>query len=157
MHHNYVVVKQTKSLGLAILLTLVFGPIGLFYASVVGGLVMCFTPIIVVVIGLISADSSTFLSGFFLFIVFYALFWWLICIIWAAIAVSSYNSKIMKEAYQFQSNYSDVKVLNETYDNHYNSPHQKGKLVIQSRPNPEDWLKENPGKGLNDYYNRYGA
>ena len=50
---SYIVVKQTKSIGIAILLTLLFGPLGLFYASVTAGLIMTFTPVLFYILFLI--------------------------------------------------------------------------------------------------------
>ena len=47
---NYVVTKPQKSVGLGILLALILGPIGLFYSSVLGGLVMTFAPVILLVV-----------------------------------------------------------------------------------------------------------
>ncbi|RUA05143.1 MAG: hypothetical protein DSY43_05255 [Gammaproteobacteria bacterium] len=70
----------TKSLIVAILLAVFFGPIGLFYASVVGALVML---VITAIIGFVT-------FGFGLFIPY------IICIIWAIIAVNNYNKKIIE-------------------------------------------------------------
>jgi hypothetical protein len=72
----------TKSLVLAILLALFLGPIGLFYASVIGALIML---VITAIIGFIT-------FGFGLFIPY------IICIIWAIIAVNSYNKRIIELA-----------------------------------------------------------
>jgi hypothetical protein len=41
----FFVTKSPKSIGIAILLTILFGPIGLFYASVSGALIMILVPI----------------------------------------------------------------------------------------------------------------
>ncbi|CAC9459094.1 hypothetical protein [uncultured Gammaproteobacteria bacterium] len=68
----------TKSFIVAILLAIFLGPIGLFYATVVGALVML---VITVIIGFVT-------FGFGLFIPY------VICIIWAIIAVNSYNKDI---------------------------------------------------------------
>ncbi|BAS67205.1 hypothetical protein [Bathymodiolus septemdierum thioautotrophic gill symbiont] len=70
----------TKSLIVAILLAVFFGPIGLFYASVVGALVML---VITAIIGFVT-------FGFGLFVPY------IICIIWAIIAVNNYNKKIIE-------------------------------------------------------------
>ncbi|SMN13672.1 hypothetical protein BHECKSOX2_795 [Bathymodiolus heckerae thiotrophic gill symbiont] len=72
----------TKSLIVAILLVIFLGPIGLFYASVIGALIML---VMTAIIGF-----ATF--GFGLFIPY------IICIIWAIIAVNSYNKKIIEIA-----------------------------------------------------------
>ncbi len=72
----------TKSLVVAILLAIFLGPIGLFYASVIGALIML----------VITAIVSFITLGFGLFIPY------IICIIWAIIAVNSYNKKIIELA-----------------------------------------------------------
>jgi hypothetical protein len=68
----------TKSLVVAILLSVFLGPIGLFYTSVVGAIIML---IITAIIGFLT-------FGFGLFIPY------IICIIWAIIAVNSHNKNI---------------------------------------------------------------
>lgn len=78
-----VVVTSQKSLVASILLTLFFGPLGLFYSSVTGGVVMLILSIIV----------SIFTLGFGLLITFP------ICIIWGVIATNQYNSKINNSKY----------------------------------------------------------
>lgn len=42
--------RNGKSLGLAFLLTLVFGPVGLFYSSIVGGIFMVTIAIIIALV-----------------------------------------------------------------------------------------------------------
>jgi len=73
-----IVVASKKSMGVALILTILFGPLGLLYASVPGGIILI---ILTLVIALI-----TFGIG--------ALVGWLASIIWAAIAVSSHNRKV---------------------------------------------------------------
>ena len=72
-----VVVNSSKSTGVAFLLSFFFGPLGLLYASIVGGIVMFFVTAIL----------------FFLIPVVGAILGWIICIIWAMIAVQATNSK----------------------------------------------------------------
>ncbi len=74
-----VVVTPTKSMGLAILLTVLFGPIGMFYSTIWGAIIM--VPISAVVI------FFTFGIG--------VLVTWPICIIWTAVATSSHNKKLL--------------------------------------------------------------
>lgn len=76
------VVLTTKSPGIAILLTILFGPIGMFYSTIGGAIVMLLVSLIVGVVTL----------GFGLLIT------WPICILWAALAASSYNRKIMNQS-----------------------------------------------------------
>lgn len=72
----------TKSFIVAILLTIFLGPIGLFYASVIGALIML----------VVTAVISFITFGFGLFIPY------IVCIIWAVIAINSYNKRIIELA-----------------------------------------------------------
>ncbi len=74
-----VVVGKSKSVGLAFVLTFLFGPLGLFYSSVVGGVVML---IITVIIGIISFGFLAFLT-------------WIPCIIWGVVAANNANKKML--------------------------------------------------------------
>lgn len=67
--------QAVKSTGTAVVLTILFGPLGLFYASIVGGLIL--TAITVVTLGL----------GIFLT--------WPLSIIWAIVAVNNHNQALM--------------------------------------------------------------
>ena len=71
-----VVMGNKKSAGLAFLLAFLFGPLGLLYASVVGGLVMICVGIII----------------FFLTAGLGEIFVWIVCIIWAIVAVNNENN-----------------------------------------------------------------
>lgn len=79
---NIVYVGKQKSVGTAFLLAFLFGPLGLLYASVIGGVVMF-------VVGIIL---------FFLIPIVGGIFAWVGCIIWAVIAAQKANkpSNIMK-------------------------------------------------------------
>lgn len=96
----YFVTKSPKSVGIAILLTFLFGPIGLFYATVTGGLIMTFTPIVLFVLAIVGLfqDNSLLLGWSLGLLIIFALTFWLINIIWAVISVSSYNAEIEEEA-----------------------------------------------------------
>jgi hypothetical protein len=72
------IIMMPKSVGTAIVLAFFFGPLGMLYSTVVGGLVMLLVNIVIVLPTL----------GFGLLIT------WPICIIWAAMAASTHNSKI---------------------------------------------------------------
>ena len=73
------VVLAGKSMAVAILLALFFGPLGMLYSTVMGGVIMI---VISLVVGI-------FTLGFGLFIT------WPICVIWAAVATNSYNKKML--------------------------------------------------------------
>ena len=73
-----IIVKAEKSMGITILLTIFFGPLGMLYSTVTGAIVMIIVNIIVAIITL----------GFGLFIT------WPVCIIWAAVATNKYNKSL---------------------------------------------------------------
>lgn len=76
---NAVVVVPTKSVGVGVLLSFLFGPIGMFYATIPGALIML---VVSIVVG-------------FLTLGFGALLTWPICMIWTAVAVKSHNEKLL--------------------------------------------------------------
>ena len=114
----YYVTKSPKSIGVAILLTFLFGPVGLFYASISGGLVMTFTPIVLFLITMVGIVQEitllVFWSAGLLFVFF--LTYWLICIIWATISVNRYNREIEEEA---KRQYEIWKLHSETTPNQF--------------------------------------
>ena len=71
----YVLVAPPKSVGVAILLTVFFGPLGMLYSTVPGALVMMFVSF---VLAIMTAGISFFIT-------------WPVCIIWGAMAADSYN------------------------------------------------------------------
>jgi len=73
------IVRTPKSLAVAILLALFFGPLGMLYSTIPGAIVMLIlTPIIAIPT-----------VGFGLFVT------QPICIIWAAVVTNSYNKKLL--------------------------------------------------------------
>lgn len=85
-----------KSAGIAILLTLLFGPIGLFYASVNGGLIMTFGPVIIFLISTTGRAETMILE--LMLVTYFILFSYLTCMIWAVVAVKRYNTKLALKA-----------------------------------------------------------
>ncbi len=73
-----VIVKTEKSMGVTILLTILFGPLGMFYSTITGAIVMMIVSVLVAIV--------TF--GFGLIIT------WPVCIIWAALATKNYNNNL---------------------------------------------------------------
>jgi hypothetical protein len=73
-----VIVKTEKSMGVTILLTILFGPLGMLYSTITGAIVM------MIVSGLVALVTL----GFGLLIT------WPICIIWAAVATNNYNRNL---------------------------------------------------------------
>jgi hypothetical protein len=76
---SVVVAVAPKSVALAVVLTIFFGPLGMFYSTVTGAIIMLIVSII----------AAAFTLGFSLFVT------WPICVVWGAIAASSYNQQLM--------------------------------------------------------------
>jgi hypothetical protein len=74
-----VVVTPTKSMGISIILTILFGPLGMLYSTVGGGIIM----------GVISIPLALLTAGFGLILT------WPICVIWGAMATSSFNNRLL--------------------------------------------------------------
>lgn len=148
----YFVSKSPKSVAIAILLTFTFGPVGLFYASITGGLVMTFTPIFWLLfgwsLGLLTICALTF---------------WLISMIWAVISVSSYNREIEEDArrqYDFWNRHHETTPnqfgvnINQKSSEIDNA--RRDTLEVPIKPDLRDWLKSNAGKTINDYFTKFG-
>jgi hypothetical protein len=80
-----VVVSPTKSMGVSIILTILFGPLGMFYSTVSGALIMI----------VVSFAVSVLTFGLGLLLT------WPISIIWGAAATSSYNKKLIAGAKRY--------------------------------------------------------
>jgi hypothetical protein len=160
------VTKSTKSVGIAILLTFLFGPLGLFYASVSGGIIMTFTPILLIVLTLIGLlQENWLLLGWSLgLLIAFAATFWLINIIWAVVSVTSYNSEIEDEAKrQFdlwnrhQNTNPNQFVVNINQRTSDINTHGRETIEVSTKPNLQNWLKSNPGKTINDYFSKFGT
>lgn len=81
---QHVVVTPTKSVGISLILTILFGPLGLLYSTAVGGLIMIVASIVL--------PSFTF--GL---VTLALLITWPISIIWGAVAVSFHNKKLLAQ------------------------------------------------------------
>lgn len=84
-HSTTVVVTPTKSMGISIILTIILGPLGMLYSTILGGVIMS---ILFVVIGIVTL-------GFGLIVL------WPICVIWGALATNAYNQKILSGERRF--------------------------------------------------------
>jgi hypothetical protein len=160
----FLVTKSPKSMGIALLLTFLFGPIGLLYASVSGGLIMIFTPIFILLLLIFGGSQNNLvLVGSSLgLIMIFALSYWLINIIWAVLGVIDYNKKIEDEA---RGQHELWNMLHEKDQNQYiininqkspdiNTSGQEASML--AKPNLQDWLKNNPNKTINDYFIKFG-
>ena len=87
-----VVQIQPKNLAIAVILTLVFGPLGMFYATIPGGIVMGIINVLIMIISFLTLGIG---SIFFLFT-------WPICLIWTILSVNAQNKRAMAELMQFQ-------------------------------------------------------
>lgn len=73
-----IIIESRKSIGVAFLLTFFFGPFGMLYSTVVGGIIMLIAS---VVVGLVTFGFGVFIT-------------WPICIIWGMIAADNHNKRI---------------------------------------------------------------
>ncbi len=85
-HPHIVIARHPKNMGVGLILTIIFGSIGLLYSTVVGGLIMTFFVQPVLMLSLI--------TGHHILSILIALFYWPICIYWTIKAIKTYNSKL---------------------------------------------------------------
>lgn len=160
----FLVTKSPKSIGIALLLTCLFGPIGLLYASISGGLIMTLTPIIIILFLYVGVwqDSTLLMAWQSGLILIFIVADWFIMLIWAVIGVKSYNQKIETDAKkQFElwdrlySKDEKQIVIDVNREPPKISTSGKG-AIVSSKPSLQEWAKSNPGKSINDYYSKYG-
>lgn len=77
---NVIVTRSPKSVGIALALTFFFGPLGMFYSTIWGAIIML---ILTVIIGILTMGFGVIITQ-------------IICLIWAGVAASSHNKKLMK-------------------------------------------------------------
>jgi hypothetical protein len=80
-----VMVKEQKSVAVAIVLSFFFGPLGMFYSTVTGALVMLGINFVIFFVGLLTLGL-----GWFLYF-----FTWIGGIIWAAVEANNSNKKLV--------------------------------------------------------------
>ena len=80
-----VIVTPTKNMGTSIILTILFGPLGMLYSTIWGGVIMF---IISAIVGILTIGLGLIIT-------------WPICVIWAAVATSSYNKKLLEGKLQY--------------------------------------------------------
>ena len=81
---QHIVVTSTKSVGIAIILTVLFGSLGMFYSTVWGAIIMT---VISIVVGVLTVGIGLLVT-------------WPISVIWGAVAASSYNKKLLAQVGQ---------------------------------------------------------
>ena len=84
---NITINAPRKSMAVAIILAFLFGPLGLLYASVTGGLVLLAADLVAIVLSFV-----TFGLGAFLFPLI-----WIASIIWAVLAVQGKEKSIIAQ------------------------------------------------------------
>ncbi|MFZ0033470.1 MAG: DedA family protein [Sedimentisphaerales bacterium] len=72
-----IVVSAPKSIGIAIILTVLFGPLGMFYSTIIGAIIMT---IISLIVAILTAGLGWFLTL-------------PVCVIWGALAANAHNKK----------------------------------------------------------------
>jgi hypothetical protein len=88
-NQQYVVMRSPKSLGIGLILTFFFGPIGLFYATISGAIIMLIIDAIFAVIGFLTLGYSLIVTAPLVN---------LVCMVWAYVRISSYNKALMAGA-----------------------------------------------------------
>ncbi len=83
---QHIVVTSTKSVGISVLLTIIFGTIGMFYSTVKGAIIMTVLTIVLALV--VAAINPVLLIAYFPVM-------WLISVIWGARAVKTYNNNIL--------------------------------------------------------------
>jgi len=175
MHpENFFSKKSHKSVGIAIMLTLLLGPVGLFYASVTGGLIMTFlVPILLVILSFVTLFmADVYMAYSFIGLLLIGLSFWFLNIIWAVIAVNNYNKDVDLEfsnqmmvwnkLSQTNSNNPTIaiKLTSELADQKKNLSDPNLRNSDSSRtikPPLQEWLALNPRKSINDYYSKFGT
>ncbi len=74
-----IVVTPTKSMGISILLTFFFGPLGMIYSTIWGAIIMT---VISLIVGLVTFGWGCLVT-------------WPICIIWGAMSTNTYNKQLL--------------------------------------------------------------
>ncbi len=97
---NYIVTKPIKSKGIAVLLVFFFGGIGLFYASITGGIIMGLVAPLAVFTFLVLSTTMHSALIVTLVIIFCCLYH-LLCLIWALNSIHNYNKRIIAESNSF--------------------------------------------------------
>lgn len=89
MQQNVIILGKAKSVGVAFILAFLFGPLGLLYASVAGGIIMF---IIAIPLAIITLGISIIFTN-------------LICCVWAVVAANQANSALQNQAGGLMNNY----------------------------------------------------
>ena len=126
---------------------------------------MTFTPIFLLILlyfGILH-DNYVLVDWSLSLLLIFILTFWLINIIWAVISVRSYNNEIEYNAkrqldlwnrlHEKDQNQFVVNINQKSSDLNIS---RQGTIEVSAKPNLQDWLKNNPGKRINDYYSKFG-
>lgn len=151
---------RTKNLGLAIILTLFFGPFGLFYASITGGLIMLLIPValsLLFILGITTNSLFLFTGSIILLPFLLGSGYWITCIIWAIISVNNHNNKVNEYFRQIKFTEKGHEIESEFTPKQ--STNQINPIETSSNsenPTLQEWCRMNPHKSINDYYMKFG-
>lgn len=84
-NRQYIIARSPKSVGLGLILTLLLGPIGLFYATISGGVVMFIVDAAFALFGFMTLGFSLVVTVPLVNV---------ICMIWAYKAIVQYNADL---------------------------------------------------------------
>lgn len=113
---SVIIVNNKKSRAIAAILTIFFGPFGMFYSTIRGGIIMSIIHIPIFILMLIGIGFIPYL------------FTWPICVIWAIIAAENQNQKELKRLnseakdqsiYQKPTDYLSIQEKARLYDEKY--------------------------------------
>jgi len=85
-NRQHVVTTPTKSVGLSILLILLFGPIGMFYSTVKGAFIF-------ILLSIVLSLTAIAIDPMWLLVVLPVM--WIVSLVWGAWAVKSYNQRLL--------------------------------------------------------------
>ena len=157
--------KPRKSIGLAVFLAFLLGPLGLFYVSIREGIILTFVvPAILFLLfvfglGYENPILLVFTMGFSLI---YIIGYWVIAMIWAFISARNYNREVDEYNRQqmelfYGMNKSHSSPANVNIPQQSSSPaDNKQEMSHSGKPPLREWLRNNPDKSINDYYILYG-
>jgi hypothetical protein len=127
---KYIVTKPMKSRGLAILLVAIFGPLGMFYSTIFGAIVMLIPAPLLILIGFIYGyrvhDNGITALCIFILCIYY-ISWY----IWAVMAVNNYNRKLLLNSnIQNNSGRENEESNSNYYQQYYTSKSDTSNYVI---------------------------
>ncbi|KOO50501.1 hypothetical protein [Priestia koreensis] len=83
MTENRIIVSNTKSVGLSLILTFLFGSLGMLYSTILGAILMI---VVEGILGFLTFGVALFITH-------------PICMIWGAVAAHNYNKRLVNAAH----------------------------------------------------------